>query len=141
MGYIKIVGNKVWKCANRRVVDRRHEIWFWKNVYHSVLNSCYGMSFFNLHSCVLFVSIFIILTNADTLITIYFYFCRWNHLKKRETIKPINKTFDQITQVMEVVWACLTTVSTKNDDQYIWISMKVVVFFEIIVCENQTFCL
>jgi hypothetical protein len=29
----------------------------------------------------------------------------------------------------------------KNDNQYIWISMEVVVFFEIIVCENQTFCL
>ena len=35
----------------------------------------------------------------------------------------------------------LITVPMKNDDQYIWISMQDVVFFEIIVCENQTFCL
>ena len=140
MGYIKTAGNKVWKCANRRFVDRRHEIWFWKNVYHSGLNSCYAMFLFNLHSCLLFISIFIILTNVDTLITLYFYFCRWNHLKKRKTIETINKTFDQITKVMEVARA-LTTIPMKIDDQYIWISMQVVLFFEIIVYENQTFCL
>jgi flagellar basal body-associated protein FliL len=108
-------------------------------VYHSGLKSLYGMLFFNLHSCILFISIFIILTNVDTLITLYFYFCRWN-LKKREKIEEINKTFVQITQVMEVARA-LTTILAKNDDQYIWISIQVVVFFEIIVCENQTFCL
>ena len=50
------------------------------------------------------------------------------------------KTFAQITQVMEVSWA-LTIVPMKNDDQYIWISMQDVAFSEIIVCENQTFCL
>ena len=42
---------------------------------------------------------------------------------------------------MEVARAHLTTVPGKNDDQYIWISMQVVVFFEIIAYENQTFCL
>jgi hypothetical protein len=110
-------------------------------VYHTGLDSCYGMSLFNLHSCMLFISIFIILTNPDTLITLSFYFCRWNHLKKRKTIEPINKTFDQITQVMEVARECMTTVQTKNDDQYIWISVQAVVFFEIIVYENNTFCL
>jgi hypothetical protein len=108
-------------------------------VYNSVLNFFYGMSFFNLHSCILFISIFIILTNVDTLITPYFYFCRWN-LKKRKTIEAINKTFNQIiTQVMDIARA-LKTIPMKNDDQYIWISMQEVVFFEIIVCENKKFC-
>ena len=57
-----------------------------------------------------------------------------------KTIDAINKTFVQITKVMEVAWA-LTTVPTKIDYQYIWISMQAVVFFEIIVCENHTICL
>lgn len=120
-----------------------HKAWdlVLKNVYHSWLASCYGMSLSNLHSCILFISIFIILSNADTLITHSFYFCRWNHLKKRKTIEPINQPFKQITQVMEVAWARLTTIPTKNDDQYIWISMQVAIFFEIIVCENHTFFL
>ena len=36
---------------------------------------------------------------------------------------------------MEVTRA-LTTIPVKSDDQYIWISIQVVVFFEIIVCEK-----
>ena len=32
--------------------------------------------FFNLHSCILFISILIILTNVDRLIIDYFYDCR-----------------------------------------------------------------
>ena len=74
------------------------------------------------------------LTNIDTLITLYLYVCRWK-LKKMKTINAINKTFLQITQVMEVACAVIV-VSTKNDDKYIWISMQVVVFLEIIVYEN-----
>jgi len=63
-------------------------------------------------------------------------------LKKKKEIKAINKTFRQITPIMEVARAVLTTIPTKNDDQYMWTSMQVVVFnFEIIVCENQAFCL
>ena len=54
-------------------------------------------------------------------------------MKKRRTVDPIN-------QVMEVAQARLTIVPTKNDDQYIWISIQAIVFFEIIVCENQKFC-
>jgi hypothetical protein len=81
-----------------------------------------------------------VLVNVDTLITLYLYFCRWNHLKKRKTIETIKKKFDEITQVMEVARS-LKTVPTKNDDQYIWISMQDVEFFEIIVYEKQTFCL
>jgi hypothetical protein len=38
---------------------------------------------------------------------------------------------------MEVA-STLTTVPMKNHDQYIWISMQVVLFFEIIVRENKT---
>jgi hypothetical protein len=97
----------------------------------------YGTSLFNLHSCILCISFFIILNNVETFLTQYLYFCRWN-LKKRKTIEEINKSLFQITQVMEVARA-LKKVPAKNDDQYIWISMQVVVFFEIIVCESQTF--
>ena len=61
-------------------------------------------------------------------------------MKKKKTIDVINKTFVKITQVMEVARA-LTAVPTKNDDQYIWISMQAVVFSEITVYENQIFCL
>ena len=137
---MKFVGNKVWNWANRRIVETRHEIWFWKYVYDSWVNSFFpGMSLFNLHSCILFISIFIILTNVDRLITIYLYVCRWI-LKKKKIIEEINQTFRKITQGMEVD-RVLTTILMKNDDQYIWISMQVVVFFEIIVCENHTFCL
>jgi hypothetical protein len=74
------------------------------------------MSLFNLHSCILFISIFIILTNADKLITLSFYFCRWNHLKKRKTIVTINKIFDRITQVMGGDRARLTIVPTKEQN-------------------------
>ena len=77
------------------------------------------------------------LTNVDTLITLYFYVCRWK-LKKMKTINAISKTFLQITQVMEVA-RVVTAIPMKNDDQYIWISMQAIVFFEIFVCENQTF--
>lgn len=61
-------------------------------------------------------------------------------MKKKKTIDTINKTFIQITHVMEVARA-LTTVLEKNDDQYIWISMQVVVFSKIIVFEDHTFFL
>ena len=65
---------------------------------------------------------------------LYFYVCTQN-LKKTKTINAINKTFVQITQVMEVAQA-LTIVPVKNDNQYIWISIQAIVFFEITVCEN-----
>jgi hypothetical protein len=61
-------------------------------------------------------------------------------LEEEENNRCNQQNIFQITQVMEVARA-LTTVPMKNDDQYIWISMQAVVFFEIIVCENQTFCL
>ena len=47
----------------------------------------------------------------------YFYVCRWK-LKKRKTIEPINKTFSQITQLMQVAQASIT-IPTKNDDPYL----------------------
>lgn len=47
---------------------------------------------------------FIILTNVETLIRLYFYVCKWN-LKKTKTIDAINKKFLQITQVMEIARA------------------------------------
>ena len=134
---IKLIGNKEWSRANRRVHDRRHEMSFWKNVYHSWLNSFYGM-LFNLHSCILCISIFIIPTNVDTLVTLYLYVYRWK-LKMRNTIEEMNKTFCQITQFMQVAQV-LISIPAKNDDQYIWMSMQVVVYFEII-CENETFCI
>ena len=65
---------------------------------------------------ILFISIFIILTNVDTLITLYFYVCKWN-LKKTKIIDAINKTILQTTQVMEVARA-LTTVPINNDDLF-----------------------
>jgi hypothetical protein len=45
-----------------------------------------------------------------------------------KTTDAMDKTFIQITQVMKVDRA-LTVVPTKNDDQYIWISMQDVVLF------------
>ena len=60
-------------------------------------------------------------------------------LEEGKTIEAINKTFGQITQVMEVAQA-LTIVPMNNGDQYIWISRQVL-FFEIAVYDNQTFCL
>jgi len=97
----------------------------------------YGTPLLNLHSYILCISTFIILTNVDTLITLYFYFCRWN-FKKRKKIEEINKTFSKITQFTEVAWT-MATFLVKSDDQYIWIWMQYVVFFEIIVYENHTF--
>ena len=61
-------------------------------------------------------------------------------LEEHEKISIINKTYVQINQVMEVARAPMA-VPMKNDDQYIWIAMQAIVFFEIILCENQTFCL
>lgn len=46
--------------------------------------------------------------------THYFYVCIWNKIKKTKTIDAINKTFLQITQVMELSQA-LETVPEKND--------------------------
>ena len=127
---IKLVGNKVWNCANKRIVEKRHEIWFWKNVYSSWVNSCYGTFIFDLHWCILFnIAIFIILANVYSLITLYFYVCRWN-LKKKKKIIIMNKTFLQINQVKEVAQA-VSAVLAKNDDQYVWISKQGILFFEI----------
>ena len=135
---IKLAGNKVWNYANKWIVERWNEIWFWNNVYISWVNSCYGTFLFYLHRCILFnIPIFIILTNVDTLITLYFNVCRWN-LKKKNTINTMNKTFLQITQVIEVAQA-VTVVPVKNDDQYFWISKQDIVFFEIFVCEIRHF--
>ena len=50
-------------------------------------------------------------------------------------MEEINKTFSQIIQVMQVTGE-LTIVPTKKDDQYIWMLMQSIVYFEIIVCEN-----
>ena len=35
----------------------------------------------------------------------------------------------------------LISIPTKNDDQYIWMLMQVVVYSEAIICQNQTFCI
>ena len=95
---IKLAGNKVWNCANRWNFERWHGTWFWKNVYSSWVNFCYGTSFlFDLHWCILFnIAILIILTNIYTLITVYFYVCRWK-VKKKKPINTVNKTFVKIT--------------------------------------------
>ena len=92
------------------------------------------MSIINLHSCILSILIFIILSNVDTLITLYFYVCR-EKLKKRKTIKEINKKYRQIPQVMQVPRA-LTTVPMKNDDPYILDVNETIVYFEIIINEK-----
>ena len=137
---IKLAGNKVWSCANKLIVEGWHEIWFWKNVYSSWVNFCYGTSFlFDLHWCnILFnISIFIILTNVYTLITVYFYVCRWK-VKKKKAINTMNKKFLKITQVIEVA-RVVTTVQEKNDAHYVWISNQGVVFFEIFFCEIRHF--
>ena len=133
------LAKKVWNCANRWNLERWHVTWFWKNVYSLWVNYCNGMPFlFDLHWCVLFnIEIFIILTNVYTLISVYFYVCRWK-VKKKKTINTVNKTFLKITQVMEVALA-VTSVPVKNDDHYVWISKQGVVFFVIFVCEIQHF--
>ena len=98
------------------------------------------MSFiFDLHLCILCnIAIFIIFTNVYTLITVYFYIvCRWK-VKKKKTIKTVNKTFLKITHVMEVALA-VTTIQSKNDDHYVWISKQGVEFFEIFVYEIRHF--
>ena len=122
---------KFWKMA-----------WYmvWKNVYSLWVNCCNGTSFlFDLHWCILFnIAIFIILTNAYTLITVYFCVCRWK-VKKNKTISTMNKTFLKITHVMKVALVVIA-VQAKNDDHYVWISKQGVVFFEICLW-NQTFCL
>ena len=59
-------------------------------------------------------------------------------LEEEETINTVNKKFLKITQFMEVARA-VTTVPTKNDDHYVWISKQGVVFFEIFVCEITHF--
>ena len=136
---INLAWNKVWNCTNKGIVERWHEIWFWKNVYCSWVNSCYGTFLFDLHWCILFnIEILIILTNVYTLISVYFYVCRWK-VKNKKTINVVNKTFLKITQVMEVALA-VTTVQAKNDDHYVWISKQGILFFEICLW-NQTFCL
>ena len=56
-------------------------------------------------------------------------------VEKDENNQCNQQTFIQITQFMEVAQA-MTTIPIKNDDQYIWISMQAIVFFEIFVCEN-----
>ena len=94
---IKPTINKVWNCANKWNLERWHEIWFLKNMYSSWVNCCYGTSFiFDLHWCILFnIANFIILTNVYTLITVYFYVCRWK-VKKKKTINTMNETFLKI---------------------------------------------
>ena len=72
-----------------------------------------------------------------TLITIYFYVCRWK-VKKKEKINTVNKTFLKMTQVMEVALAVIK-VQAKNDDHYLWMSKQGVVFFKIFVCEIRHF--
>ena len=137
---IKIEGKKVWNYANRWNLERWHGTWFWKNVYSLWVNCCNGMSFlFDLHWCILFnIAIFIILTNVYTLISVYFYVCRWK-VKKKKTINTVNKTFLKITQVMEVALVVIA-IQAKNDDHYvIWISKQGVLFFETCLW-NQTFC-
>ena len=105
-------------------------------VYESIVAMVHH--FFDLYWCILFnIAIFIILTNVYTIITVYFYVCRWK-VKKKKTINILNKTFLKITQVMEVA-PVVTTVQAKNDDHYVWISKQGVVFFEIFVCEIRHF--
>lgn len=120
-----------------RFVGTRHVTWS-ERIYmvHKSLHAMQVHCFFYLRWCILFISIFIMLTHVDTLITLYFNVCRW-YLKKMKTINTINKTFLHITQVMEVSRA-LTIVPTKNDDKYISISMQAIAFFETFVCENYT---
>ena len=72
----------------------------------------YIILLFDLHWCILFnIAIFIILTNVYTIISIYFYVCRWK-VKKKKTMNTMNTTFLKITQVMELALA-VTTVRAK----------------------------
>ena len=102
-----------------------------KNVYSLWVNCCYGTSFISdLYWCnILFhIEIFIILSNLYTLITIYFYVCRWK-VKKKKIINTVNKTFLKITQVMKVAWA-MRLVPTKNNDQYVRYQSKALYFLK-----------
>ena len=63
------------------------------------------------------ISVCTMSTNVDTLITLYFYVCRWK-LKKMKTIEAINKKFIQITQVRHVARA-LEIVPRMSDHPYI----------------------
>ena len=136
---IKLVGNKVWNCTNTWKFERWHVTWFWKNVYSLWVNYFNGTPFFSdLHWFMLFnIAIFIILTNVYTLISVYFYVCRWK-VKKKKTINAMNKTFLKITQVMEVALV-VTVVQANNDDHYVWISKQGVLFFEIYVSKIRHF--
>ena len=89
---------------------------------------------------ILYILIFIISTNVDTVITLYLNYVFRLKLKKKKTIEAIDKTFDQITQVMQVARA-MRIVPMKDDDQYIWLLMEVVVYSKVIVCENMAFCI
>ena len=70
--------------------------------------------------------------------TLYLYFLIELQDKEEER-NWWNKKKIQITKVMEAAWA-MTIVLASNDDRF-WISMRPLVFFEIIFYENQTFCL
>ena len=50
--------------------------------------------------------------------------------EEEENNQHREKTFLEITQVMEVALA-VTSIQAKNDDHFVWISKKGVVFFEI----------
>lgn len=117
-----IIGFKTFKKQNMELCQQktccnRHETWFWNQLHRVWVTSCYGKLLFNLHWCVLFISIFIILTNVDTLVTLYFYVYKWNKIKKTKTRDTINKTFLRITQFMEVAQT-LTIILAKNDDLF-----------------------
>lgn len=138
---MKLAVKKVWKFAHRGVVERRHEIWFWKNVYSSRLNSFYGKLILNLRWCILFLSIFNILENLDTLITLYYFifFCLQMELEENENNlwiskkKCPNKSSHGISHSLD----------ERFNQQWwsIYISIQVVVFSKIVVSENHTFCL
>ena len=84
---IKLAGNKVWSGAKIRLIHGWHEIWFWKNVYHSWLNYYYYAcsSLFNLHSCILSILFFSIPDNVYTISAVYFYF----HWKSLDVLKQV----------------------------------------------------
>jgi len=115
---------------------------------HSLwVTSFYGTFLFDLHWRILFISISIILTNLDTLITLYFYVFKWNNkINKMKIIDAINKTFLQITQVMEVARA-LTMILMENDERFgyqcnllyflKWLSVKIIHFVNVMDIVSQ----
>ena len=139
---IKLVGKKVWNCANKWNFERWHGTWFWKNVYSLWVNCCYGMPFlFSIYIDVYYLILEFSLFSPMDIHSFQFFFnvCRWK-MKKKKTINIVNTTFLKITQVMEVALA-VTAVEVKKDDHYvIWISKQGILFFEICLW-NQTFCL